>query len=172
MVVIAAAAFLALGLLHFDFSPNWWRGQSVRLVLGIPLCLLYAYVVMPPLVFPQAITLLLLTLVPNVGLTIAEAARKIVVSRRIVSIRRTPILPPLIAVGVVLVYAGVLTALPVVDASGLRDITGVTQTSEKPPAADLQPRPRRTRRVGRLLRFQSARATRRVLPRWRIQRAI
>lgn len=138
MVVIAAAAFLALGLLHFDFSPNWWRGQSVRLALGIPLCLLYAYVAMPPLVFPQAITLLLLTLVPNVGLTIAEAARKIVVSRRIVSIRRTPILPPLIAVGLVLLYSGALVALPVVDASGLRDITGVTTTSDKPPAADLR----------------------------------
>ena len=62
MVVIAAAAFLALGLLHFDFSRNWWRGQAVRLVIGVPLCLLYAYVAMPPLVFPQAITLLLITL--------------------------------------------------------------------------------------------------------------
>src|ERR1700722_20637616 len=138
MVVIAAAAFLALGLLHFDFSRGWWRGQRMRLIVGLPLCLLYAYVVMPPLVFPQAITLLLLTLVPNVGLTVAEAARKIVVSRRIVSIRRTPILPPAIVVGAVLVFSGVLPALPVVDASGLRDITGVTTTSEKPPAADLQ----------------------------------
>jgi hypothetical protein len=138
MVVIAAAAFLALGLLHFDFSREWWRGQSVRLVIGIPLCLLYAYVVMPPLVFPQAITLLLITLIPNVGLTIAEAARKIVVSRRIVSIRRTPILPPAIVVSAVLVFSGVLTILPIVDASGLRDVTGVTVTSDKPPTADLQ----------------------------------
>lgn len=138
MVVIAAAAFLTLGLLHFDFSRNWWRGQSVRLAVGVPLCLLYAYVTMPPLVFPQAITLLLLTLVPNVGLTIAEAARTIVVSRRIVSIRRTPILPPAIALGVVLLFAGVLTVLPIVDASGLRDVTGVTTTSERPPSADLR----------------------------------
>ncbi len=138
MVVIAAAAFLALGLLHFDFSRAWWRGQSVRLVIGIPLCLLYAYVVMPPLVFPQAITLLLLSLVPNAGLTIAEAARKVVVSRRIVSIRRTPILPPVIVLGAVLLYAGLLTILPIVDASGLRDVTGVTTTSDKPPAADLK----------------------------------
>ncbi len=138
MVVIAAAAFLALGLLHFDFSREWWRGQSVRLVIGIPLCLLYAYLVMPPLVFPQAITLLLITLIPNVGLTIAEAARKIVVSRRIVSIRRTPILPPAIVLGAVLVFAGILTILPIVDASGLRDITGVTITSDKPPTADLR----------------------------------
>jgi hypothetical protein len=138
MVVIAAAAFLALGLLHFDFSREWWRGQSVRLVIGIPLCLIYAYMVMPPLVFPQAITLLLITLIPNVGLTIAEAARKIVVSRRIVSIRRTPILPPAIVVGAVLLFGGVLTVLPIVDASGLRDVTGVTTTSDKPPTADLQ----------------------------------
>lgn len=138
MVVIAAAAFLTLGLLHFDFSRNWWRGQSVRLAVGVPLCLLYAYVAMPPLVFPQAITLLLLTLIPNVGLTLAEAARTIVVSRRIVSIRRTPILPPAIALGVVLLFGGVLTVLPIVDASGLRDVTGVTTTSDRPPPADLR----------------------------------
>lgn len=138
MVVIAAAAFLALGLLNFDFSREWWRGQRFRLVLGIPLCLLYAYVEMPPLVFPQAITLLLLTLVPNVALSIADAARKIVVSRRIVSIRRTPILPPLIALVVVGAFAGVLAVAPVVDAGGLRDVTGGTTTSAAPPAADLR----------------------------------
>lgn len=138
MVVIAAAAFLTLGLVHFDFSRNWWRGQSVRLAVGVPLCLIYAYFVMPPLVFPQAITLLLLTLVPNVGLTLAEAARTIVISRRIVSIRRTPILPPAIAVAAVLLFAGVLEILPIVDASGLRDVTGVTVTSARPPAADLR----------------------------------
>ncbi|HEY5341447.1 MAG TPA: hypothetical protein VIK27_10505, partial [Candidatus Aquilonibacter sp.] len=138
MVVIAAAAFLALGLFHFDFSRGWWRGQRMRLIVGIPLCLLYAYVAMPPLVFPQAITLLLLTLVPNVALTIAEAARMIVISRRIVSLRRTPILPPAIAVGVVLLYAAFLTIAPIVDASGLRDVTGATTTSGKPPTADLR----------------------------------
>jgi hypothetical protein len=138
MVVIAAAAFLALGLLNFDFSRDWWRGQRYRLVLGLPLCLLYAYVELPPLVFPQAITLLLLPLVPNVALSVAEAARKIVVSRRIVSIRRTPIVPPLIALGAVLAYAGILSVAPVVDAGGLRDVTGGTTTSATPPAADLR----------------------------------
>jgi len=51
MVVIAAAAFLALGLLNFDFSRSWWRGQRLRLIVGLPLCLAYAYLVMPPLVF-------------------------------------------------------------------------------------------------------------------------
>jgi hypothetical protein len=138
MVVLAAAAFLALGLLNFDFTRAWWRGQRFRLVVGLPLCLAYAYEAMPPLVFPQAITLLLLTLVPNVALTVAEAARTIVVSRRIVSIRRTPILPPLIALGAVLVFAGVLAVAPIIDASGLRDVTGGTTTSAAPPAADLR----------------------------------
>jgi hypothetical protein len=138
MIVLAAAAFLALGLLNFDFSRAWWRGQRIRLIVGIPLCLAYAYVAMPPLVFPQAITLLLLSLVPNVALTIAEAARTIVVSRRIVSIRRTPILPPAIAVGVVLLFSGFLVVAPIVDASGLRDVTGATTTSDKPPTADLR----------------------------------
>jgi hypothetical protein len=138
MVVLAAAAFLALGLLNFDFSRGWWRGQRIRLIIGIPLCLAYAYVVMPPLVFPQAFTLLLLTLVPNVALTIAEAARTIVVSRRIVSIRRTPILPPAIALGVVLLFSGILAVAPIVDANGLRDVTGATTTSDKPPTADLR----------------------------------
>jgi hypothetical protein len=138
MVVLAAAAFLALGLINFDFSRMWWRGQQYRLILGIPLCLLYAYVVMPPLVFPQAITLLLLTLVPNVALTIAEAGRKIVISRTIVSIKRTPILPPVIALAVVLLFAGILVVAPVVDAGGLRDVTGGTTTSDKPPTADLR----------------------------------
>jgi hypothetical protein len=138
MVVIAAAAFLALGLLHFDFSRAWWPGQRLRLIVGLPLCLAYAYVVMPPLVFPQAITLLLLTLVPNVALTIAEAARTIVVSRRIVSIRRTNILPPAIALGVVALFSGFLAIAPIVDASGLRDVTGATTTSDKPPTADLR----------------------------------
>jgi hypothetical protein len=138
MVVIAAAAFLALGLFNFDFSRDWWRGQRLRLVVGVPLCLAYAYVAMPPLVFPQAITLLLLTLIPNVALATADAARKIVISRRIVSIRRTPVLPPLIALGAVLAFSAVLVVAPIVDASGLRDLTGGTITSDKPPAADLR----------------------------------
>jgi hypothetical protein len=138
MVVLAAAAFLALGLINFDFSRAWWVGQRYRLIVGIPLCLVYAYVVMPPLVFPQAITLLLLTLVPNVALTIAEAGRRVVISRRIVSIQRTPILPPIIAIAAVGAFAGVLAVLPIVDANGMRDLTGGTTTSDKPPGADLR----------------------------------
>jgi hypothetical protein len=138
MVVLAAAAFLALGLVNFDFSRAWWPGQRYRLIIGIPLCLGYAYVVMPPLVFPQCITLLLLTLVPNVALTVAEAGRRIVISRRIVSIQRTPILPPLIAVAAVLLFSGILVVLPYLDAGGMRDLTGGTTTSDKPPTADLR----------------------------------
>lgn len=137
-MVLAAAAFLALGLVNFDFSRAWWPGQRYRLIIGIPLCLGYAYVVMPPLVFPQCITLLLLTLVPNVALTVAEAGRRIVISRRIVSIQRTPILPPLIAVAAVLLFSGILVVLPYLDAGGMRDLTGGTTTSDKPPTADLR----------------------------------
>ena len=138
MVVLAAAAFLALGLINFDFSRAWWPGQRYRLLIGIPLCFVYAYVVMPPLVFPQAITLLLLTLMPNVGLTILEAGRRIVISRHIVSIQRTPILPPAIVLGAVALFAGILVVAPIVDANGLRDVTGGVTTSVNPPPADLR----------------------------------
>ena len=44
----------------------------------------------------------------------------------------------MVALGAVLLFAGVLTVLPVVDANGLRDVTGATTTSDKPPAADLR----------------------------------
>ena len=59
MVVLLAAAFMSLGLVNLDFGRNWWRGQWFRLAVGFPLLLIYAYVKMPALVFPQAITLLL-----------------------------------------------------------------------------------------------------------------
>ncbi|HEV3156772.1 MAG TPA: hypothetical protein VGZ00_05440, partial [Candidatus Baltobacteraceae bacterium] len=65
MIVLIAAAFLSLGLVNLNFGRDWWRGQSLRLAVGVPCALVYAYVVMPALVFPQAITLLLLTLIPN-----------------------------------------------------------------------------------------------------------
>lgn len=137
MVVVLAAAFLSLGLVNVDFSRNWWRGQRDRLLIGVPLVLVYCYLAMPPLVFPQAITLLLITLVPNVLVTLAGTARTMVLSRRIVSIRRAPVWPPLVALVAVGLYAAVLGALPVVDASGLRDVAHVTVTSAPPPGADL-----------------------------------
>jgi hypothetical protein len=137
MVVLLAAAFLSLGLVNLDFSRSWWRGQRDRLLLGVPPVLVYCYLTMPPLVFPQAFTLLLITLIPNVIITLAEAARTMVLSRRIVSLRRTPVWPPLLIVGAIAVYAGVLAALPVVDASGLRDVAGATVSASPPPGADL-----------------------------------
>jgi len=136
--VVLAAAFLTLGLLNVDFSRNWLAGQRDRLLVGIPAILVYCYVAMPPLVFPQAITLLLLTLIPNVLITLAGATRRMVISRRIVSIRRTPVMPPVIAVTALVLYGGVLAVLPVLDASGLRDVAGATVSSGTPPGADLR----------------------------------
>ncbi len=137
MIVLIAAAFMALGLINLEFGGNWWRGQWVRLAVGVPLCLLYAYAEMPALVFPQALTLLLLTLVPNAAYGVLLATRTYVASRRIVSIRRTNVWPLLVPLGFLGGFAVVLIAAPVVDASGLRDIADVTLSSSLPPSADL-----------------------------------
>jgi hypothetical protein len=138
MVVLLSAAFLTLGLINVNFGRGWWLGQLARLVLGVPLVLAYCYLAMPPLVFPQAFTLLLLTLFPNVGLTLASTMRTMVLSRRIVSLRRTPVWPPLVALTAVLLYTVVLVALPIVDASGLRDLVHAEVTSVPPPGADVK----------------------------------
>ena len=106
--------------------------------MGVPAVLLYSYVAMPPLVFPQAVTLLLITLIPNVLITLAGATRRMVLSRRIVSIRRTPVLPPLVVAAALVLYGGALTVLPLVDAGGLRDVAGATVTNAAPPGADLR----------------------------------
>ncbi len=135
-MLLLATAFLTLGLVNLDFSRNWWRGQLQRLAVGVPLIAVFVYATLPPLVFPQAITLLLITLVPNVLISAAGAARTIVVSRRIVSIRRTPLWPLLAAVGVVGLFALVLLIAPVVDAGGLRDLVGATASQAGAPAAD------------------------------------
>src|SRR5580698_8814811 len=115
MVVLLCAAFISLGLINLDFSRNWWRGQRYRLAVGVPLVLVYVYVAMPPLVMPQALVLLLLTLVPNVVLTVLIAARVAIVSRRVVSIRRPPLVPYLIALGAVGLFAAILEIAPVID---------------------------------------------------------
>ncbi len=138
MIVLLAALFMSLGLINLDFGPNWWRGQRLRLAVGVPLLLAYAYVEMPPLVFPQAITLLLLPLVPNAAYGLLLAARTLVASRRVVSIRRTPVVPYLIALLAVGGFAAALAAAPWVDASGLRDVAHVTFSSSLPPSADLK----------------------------------
>jgi hypothetical protein len=97
---------------------------------------LFCYVTMPPLVFPQAISLLMLTLVPNVLITSLGAARTLVASRRIVSLRRTPVWPLTLAIGAVGIFSLALLAMPVVDAGGLRDLTGATVSTTAAPAAD------------------------------------
>ncbi|MFN2460737.1 MAG: hypothetical protein ABR591_08635 [Candidatus Velthaea sp.] len=138
MIVLLATLFMSLGLLNLDFSRGWWRGQARRLIIGMPVVLVYVYATMPALVFPQAITLLLLTLVPNAVYSLALAARTVVVSRRIVSIRRTPLWPYLIALGMLGAYALVLVVAPVVDAGGLRDLARASISTSAAPSAELQ----------------------------------
>ena len=136
MIWLLATAFLSLGLINLDFGRGWWRGQLQRLAVGVPLVGVMCYVVLPPLVFPQAFALLLITLVPNVLITSLAAARTMVVSRRIVSLRRTPVWPLGLAVGVLGAFALVLAVAPIVDASGLRDLTGATTSPSGAPATD------------------------------------
>ncbi len=137
MVILFVALFMALGLVNLDFSRNWMRGQILRLAIGFPILLVYAYVEMPPLVLPQCFTLLLLTLIPNAAYSILLAARTAIASRRVVSIRRTPARPYLVALAIVGAFAGVLAIAPFVDASGLRDIVEVSTSSSLPPSADI-----------------------------------
>ncbi len=137
MIILLTALFMSLGLVNLDFGRNWWRGQSFRLAVGFPVLLVYAYVEMPPLVFPQCFTLLLLTLVPNVAYSILLAARTALASRRVVSIRRTPARPYLVPLTVVAAFAGILVVAPFVDASGLRDVADVTTSNALPPSADI-----------------------------------
>jgi hypothetical protein len=136
VIWLFATAFLSLGLINLDFSRGWWRGQLRRLAVGVPLVGAMCYITLPPLVFPQALALLLITLVPNVLITSLTAARTMVISRRIVSLRRTPVWPLAVAIGVVGVFALALFVAPIVDASGLRDLTGATTSASGAPATD------------------------------------
>ncbi|GAC1615922.1 MAG: hypothetical protein NVS4B5_05890 [Vulcanimicrobiaceae bacterium] len=138
MVVLFVVLFMSLGLVNLDLKRNWARGQLVRLAIGVPILLAYAYFEMPPLVFPQCITLLLYTLVPNAAYSIAVSAGMAVKSRRIVSIRPTSVLPYLVALALVFGFAGILAIAPVVDASGLRDVADVTTSTSLPPSADVK----------------------------------
>lgn len=137
MVVLIATAFISLGLINVDFRAGWWRGQRLRLAVGVPLVLLYVYTTMPPLVFPQAVTLLLLTALPNAVYSLLVSARNLVLSRRIASIRRTPFLPYLAVCAALGAYALVLTVLPVLDANGLRDLANATTSTGAAPGAEL-----------------------------------
>ncbi len=129
---------MSLGLVNLDFSRNWWRGQQLRLLVGFPILLAYAYVEMPALVFPQAFTLLLFTLIPNAVYGTLLAARTFIASRRIVSIRRAQVWPYALALAIVGGFAGILVIAPYVDASGLRDVVDVTISTSSPPSADLK----------------------------------
>ena len=137
MVLIAATLFLCIGLINLDFSNNWWAGQRLRLIVGVPLVLLFVYDDMPALVMPQALVLLLYTFVPNALYSLWEGLRTAVISRRIVSIRRTPLRPYGVIVAVLLGFAVVLQILPVLEAGGLRDRANVTITAGKPPTAPI-----------------------------------
>ncbi|MBV8600871.1 MAG: hypothetical protein JO359_04820, partial [Candidatus Eremiobacteraeota bacterium] len=138
MIVLLGTVFLSLGLANLDLrARDWWKGQLRRLLVGVPLVLAYVYFAMPPLVFPQAFTYLLLTLVPNTVYSLAVAARTLVISRRIVSIRRTPVLPYFAACAAIGAYALFLAAAPIANASGLRDLVDARQSSAAPPSADI-----------------------------------
>jgi hypothetical protein len=136
VIWLYATVFLSLGLVNLDFSRGWWRGQLRRLAAGVPLVGAFCYLTLPPLVFPQALALLLLTLVPNVLITTVTAARTMVISRRVVSLRRTPAWPLITAVGILGLFALAMLVAPVVDASGLRDVTGAKISAAAAPAAD------------------------------------
>jgi hypothetical protein len=135
-MLLLATAFLTLGLVNLNFSRGWWPGQLRRLAVGVPLVALFVYATLPPLVFPQALTLLLITLVPNLLVSAASALRTVVVTRRLGSLRRAPLLPLLGALAAIGVVALVLLAAPVVDAGGLRDLVGATVSRADAPAAD------------------------------------
>ncbi len=138
MVILATTAFMALGLLNLDFGPEWARGQRVRLGLGLPLVLAYVYFQMPPLVFPQALSLLLLTLIPNALYTATDATRRAIVSRRVVSVRRVSMQPYGIALGLLGAFTLALGAAPIIDAGGLRDVAQVESANSLPPDASLR----------------------------------
>jgi hypothetical protein len=137
VLVLISTAFLSLGLVNLDFSANWWRGQRLRLAVGVPLILAYVYLTLPPLVFPQAIELLLLSVVPNAVYSLLLSARSIVLSRRIVSIRRTALWPYLVVVAILGIYGGILAVAPVVDAGGLRDLAAATISRQAAPPAEI-----------------------------------
>jgi hypothetical protein len=138
MMILIAAGFLSLGLVNLNFGPTWRRGQYIRLVVGLPIVLFYAYTSMPALVFPQALTYLLLTLVPNAVYTTLTAAREAVVFRHVVSLRRISVTPYAAAIAALGVFAGALFLAPILDASGLRDIPQVTVSVNPPPNASLR----------------------------------
>jgi hypothetical protein len=137
VVVLIATAFISLGLVNLDRSRDWWRGQRLRLAVGVPLVLVYVYATLPPLVFPQAISLLLLTVVPNAVYSLLESGRSMIAARRIVSIRPAPFWPYLALAAILGAYALLLGVLPVLDAGGLRDLAAAGVSTGLAPGAEL-----------------------------------
>ncbi len=137
MVLFVATLFMCLGLVNLDFSRNWWSGQRRRLLLGVPLVLLFVYNAMPALVMPQALVLLLYTFIPNAAFSLWEGVRSAMVARRVVSIRRSPVRPYLIIVGALVIFAGILQLMPIVDSSGLRNVVDVAISAGKPPTSSV-----------------------------------
>lgn len=137
MMIVVATLFLCVGLINLDFSRRWWTGQRLRLAIGVPLVALYCYTAMPPLVFPQALSLLLLTFVPNAAYGLLEAGRAYVFSRamRRVHVPTVSFLPYVVVLAALAVWLAVLALAPVVDASGLRDLAAVSLSTAPPPPA-------------------------------------
>lgn len=138
MILVFAVLYLSLGLINLDFSPGyWWAGQRLRLRIGLPLVIFYCYAALPPLVFPQALSLLLITFVPNALYSLLESARSAAAIRplRLVSVRHSSVRPYLAGLAALGAWTAALAVMPVVDASGLRDLAGITVTSAPPPPA-------------------------------------
>lgn len=138
MILAFAVLFFSLGLLNLDFSREyWWPGQRLRLQIGLPLVIFYCYAALPPLVFPQAFSLLLITFVPNAVYSLAESARFAATLRtlRIVSIRHPSVTLYVAGLAALGLWTAALAVMPVVNASGLRDLAGVSASSAPPPPA-------------------------------------
>jgi len=135
-MVLVATAFLCLGLINLDFKRHWLAGQAFRLAVGAPLVAIFVYVTMPPLVFPQVIPLLLLTFVPNALYSGVLSLRSWIVSRRVVSMHREPLLPYAAGTLALFVLFAVFEALPFLDASGLRNLAHAVTSTAAPQRID------------------------------------
>ena len=130
MVVLAAAAFLSLGLLNFDFSRMWWRGQRYRLIIGVPLCVGLRL---------RRDAAARLSAGDHAAVAHARAERRAHDRRsrphdRDLANDRLDQTHADSAAGSshsasLLVFAAILVVAPIVDASGLRDVTGGTTIS-------------------------------------------
>jgi hypothetical protein len=75
--------------------------------------------------------------VPNTVYSVLESGRRMLVARRIVSIRATPFWPYLALAAALGAYALLLGALPVLDAGGLRDLADAAVSTAPAPSAEL-----------------------------------